>query len=267
MKILITGSNGFIGSNLVKYLEDKHTVFKYDISTDGYTRPTCLNIQKYDSVIHVGAVSSTTETNVEKVMDLNVSWPIELFEECIKYSVNFQWSSSASVYGKVSTFKEGQRRQPANLYARSKALLEEYVSTRDAPIVWQGFRYFNVFGDGEDHKGNQASPYAQFTKQAIDTGIIRVFEGSENFLRDFVPVETVCKYHEMFLRKKVSGLFNIGTGKTKSFLDVAKEIAEKHNAEIRVIPFPEHLKSHYQTFTRADMSLSNSVLDTELFYG
>jgi ADP-L-glycero-D-manno-heptose 6-epimerase len=258
MKLLITGTNGFIGSNLVRYLHE-YTPDQYDISM-GYTRPRDLNIHKYDWVLHIGACSSTVETDVQKVMDLNVSWPIELFEECIKHNTNFQWSSSASVYGKSIIFKESEAPEPLNLYARSKALLENYITTRQADIIWQGFRYFNVYGPGEEHKGNQASPHQQFTDQAIKTGKIKLFEESENFRRDFVPIETVCYYHKKLLSRDVSGIFNIGTGRAKSFFEVAEEIASKHNAEIEYIPFPDNLKSHYQTYTCADISLINSII-------
>jgi ADP-L-glycero-D-manno-heptose 6-epimerase len=258
MKLLITGSKGFIGQNLTKFLVD-HEITKFDI-TDKYIRPKSLSLKNYDWVIHLGAISSTTETNVEKIMDYNVSWPIELFEECIDQNVNFQWSSSASVYGKATTFKETQSLQPVNLYARSKMLLENYITSRNAPIVWQGFRYFNVYGDYEEHKGNQASPFYQFTMQAKNTGKIKLFTGSKNFKRDFIPVTKVCEYHEKFLECEKSGIFNIGTGTTKSFLDIATEIANKYNVDIEYIDMPENLKSHYQEYTCADMSYTNFII-------
>ena len=259
MKLLITGSKGFIGQNMVEYL--KHDIDQYDI-LDGYKRPKELDIGKYDQVIHLGAISSTTETNVQKIMDLNVSWAIELFEECIEHYVQFQWSSSASVYGNSTTFKVNQPLKPLNLYARSKMLLETYIVSRSAPIPWQGFRYFNVYGNYEDHKGTQASPYHQFSKQAQETGTIRVFEGSEHYKRDFVPVESVCAYHAAFMKRNVSGIFNIGSGSAKSFLQVAKEVASQHESvQINEIPFPRNLKTHYQAYTCADMSVTESVLN------
>jgi ADP-L-glycero-D-manno-heptose 6-epimerase len=258
MKVLVTGSRGFIGKNLVNHLKEKYDVDEFDI-LDEYLRPKDMGIENFDVVCHIGAISSTTETDVQKIFDLNVSWTIEMFEECIKYGKHFQWSSSASVYGKTMTFKETQKTQPENLYARSKVMIEDYIQSRDAPITWQGFRYFNVYGDGEEHKGTQASPYYQFTKQAKETGIIKIFEGSENFLRDFVPVSTICEFHDKFLSKKISGVFNVGTGKTKSFREVAEEIASKYNSKIEIIPFPRSLQSHYQTYTCADMSFTNSV--------
>lgn len=268
MKILVTGHRGFIGQNLVKHLKDKHEIVTYDI-LDGYKRPRDLSLSGVQKVIHLGAVSSTTETNIQKVMDLNVSWSIELFEECVKQRADFQWASSASVYGKdVSTFRENQFMHPDSLYAKSKMLVETYITTHSQQdIAWQGFRYFNVYGPNEDHKENQASPYHQFTKQAKETGIIRVFEGSENYLRDFVPVEVVCDYHEKFLDRKVCGIFNIGTGKPKSFLQIAEEVASVYSAKIETIPFPTKLRAQYQSYTCADMTLTNTVLTNPISLG
>jgi ADP-L-glycero-D-manno-heptose 6-epimerase len=261
MKILITGSKGFIGQNLVNHLKDEHEIQVYDI-LDGYKRPKELSLKGIDKVIHLGAISSTIEKDIQKIMDLNVSWAIELFEECVSKRIDFQWSSSASVYGReTTTFRENQPMRPDSLYAKSKMLLENYITSHSQQdITWQGFRYFNVYGKHEDHKDGQASPYHQFTKQAIDTGIIRIFEGSENFLRDFISVENVCEYHERFLKEKVCGIFNIGSGKPKSFSQVAEEIAEKYSAKIEVIPFPSYLRNQYQTYTCADLTLVDTVL-------
>jgi ADP-L-glycero-D-manno-heptose 6-epimerase len=144
---------------------------------------------------------------------------------------------------------------PQSPYAWSKYLFDRYITyTSDSwPIKVQGFRYFNVYGPHEDHKGNQASPYHKFEKQAKDTGVIKLFEGSDKFLRDFVPVETVCKIHKHFLGVSETGIWNIGTGQPTSFEDVARMIAEKYNARIEYIPMPENLKHQYQEFTCADV--------------
>lgn len=188
-------------------------------------------------------------------MDQNLSWSIELFEKCISSNVNFQWASSASVYGKRTMengpFKVTDKCYPENPYAYSKFLLEQYITTRRPNIVWQGFRYFNVYGPHENHKRSQASPYTQFENQALTNGTINVFEGSENFFRDFIHVDEVIKKQLNIMEKPISGLFNVGTGEPKSFMQVAEEVASRYNAKIKVIPFPESLKSHYQTYTCA----------------
>jgi ADP-L-glycero-D-manno-heptose 6-epimerase len=253
MKILVTGSKGFIGSNFIRHLF-KHDVDGYDI-IDGYVRPKALNINQYDWILHIGAVSSTTELNIQKVIDLNVSWSIELFEECVKYNKNFQWASSASVYGlrlqNNGPMCVGDVCKPVNLYAQSKYLLEKYISVREVDIITQGFRYFNVYGPNEDHKGIQASPFFQFEKQARETGIIKVFEGSENFFRDFIHVDDLIKQQIEVMKHSKSGIYNIGTGSARSFMCIAKDIAIRYNAKIEKIPMPESLKQHYQKYTCA----------------
>ncbi len=269
MKILVTGSKGFIGSNLYERLKKNgHDVKGFDILDYPTYRPNDLSIQDFDWVIHLGAISSTTETNVQKLMDKNLSWSIELLEKCQSETVNMQFASSASVYGirtkEEGPFKETDCCRPMNYYAMSKYLFEQYIKAKQIETIKvQCLRYFNVYGPKEEHKDTQASPYTQFTKQAKETASIRVFEDSDQYMRDFIPVETVCDYHEKFLLKNISGIFNIGTGTPKSFLQVAEEISFKHNARIETVQFPQHLRSHYQTYTCADMSFSNSILETE----
>ena len=255
MKILITGHRGFIGQNLTLDLIKEGN----EVSTYEWGGPP-PNVRGMDWVIHLGAISSTTETNVRKILDQNVVFTIQLIEQCIEHGVNMQFASSASVYGDSLEFKEDSLPRPLNHYARSKYLIEEYIKTRNAPIIIQAFRYFNVYGPNEDHKRSQASPYTQFKKQAILTGKIKIFEGSDKCNRDFVPVEEIIRLHKKFFNVKKSGVWNFGTGKTKSFLDVANEIAEKYDADIETIPFPKHLKEHYQYYTCADLTkLKNTI--------
>jgi ADP-L-glycero-D-manno-heptose 6-epimerase len=256
MKILITGHKGFIGSNALKYFQDKHEVITYD--WDDGVRPGVIDL---DWVMHFGAISSTTERNLEKILKQNYDFSVDLFNECKTFGVGFQYSSSASVYGLTSTFKEDAELSPSNLYAWSKYLFERYAQTHQGGNIVQGFRYFNVYGPGEDHKGSQASPYHQFKVQAETTGRIKVFENSHLYLRDFVPVSRVIDVHEQMLSKPVSGIFNVGTGKTQSFQDIAEEIADKYNATIEYIPMPDILKGNYQEYTCADMTLLNSILN------
>lgn len=255
MKILLTGYKGFIGQNLYKDLRLKHDVTGYEW---GDPLP---DVAGYDWVIHLGAISSTTETNICKILDQNIIFTIQLIEQCIEYNVNMQFASSASVYGDGLSFREDATARPLNHYARSKYLIEQYIQTRNAPITIQAFRYFNVYGPNEDHKGPQASPYTQFRNQAIKTGKIKVFEGSDGCLRDFIHVSEIIDLHKRFFKVKQSGVWNFGTGTTKSFLDVANEIAEKHNADVETIPFPEHLKEHYQYYTCADLVKLNNTLN------
>lgn len=262
MKVFITGVKGFIGQNFIKSIPNDWTVSSYDLIDNQTLRPRDLQIEGNDWVIHLGALSSTTETDAKRVMDLNLSWSIELVEECEKYGVNLQWSSSASIYGNKykHSMSECMDANPLNLYAMSKYFFEEYMKYKSPNITWQGFRYFNVYGSFEDHKGSQASPYNQFARQAKETGIIRIFEGSDKYKRDFVHVDRVIDIHLRMLQKEECGIYNIGTGSPRSFLDVARDVALFYNANIEEIPFPEHLRNHYQEYTNADMHKINNIL-------
>lgn len=263
MKIFLTGHKGFIGSSLLGAL-DHHDITTYDISDNYVITPESLDLDEYDWVIHLGAYSSTTETNTKKVLDNNLTWSARLFEQCIKSKTNFQWASSASVYGnRKGSFSEDDTPQPNSLYATSKYLLEQYIIKRNPTnIIYQGFRYFNVYGDNEEHKIGQASPQYTFRKQAITNGVIQVFKGSENYKRDFVPVEYVVSVHKRFFDIAKSGIWNVGTGTATSFLDVANEIAYKYNASIQEIDFPQHLKENYQKYTCASTTKLNKELKT-----
>jgi len=249
MKILLTGYQGFIGQHLNEALK-YHSLTLHEW---GDRFPNLNN--GYDWVLHIGAISSTAEKDVEKVLTQNFDFTIELYEKC-KDRINFQWSSSASVYGFGKEFTETAKPEPQNPYAWSKYLIERHI-LKNLPVhtVAQGFRYFNVYGpEGEEHKGDQASPHYKFEQQARTTGVIKLFKNSENYLRDFVHVSKVVEVHKTFLDIKKSGIWNVGTGTPKSFEHVAKEIAKKYKARIEYIDMPENLKNHYQAYTCADLT-------------
>jgi len=250
MKILVTGHKGFIGSHMLNALKEKHNVYRCELNSP------FPSLQGMDWVIHLGALTSTTEKDVSKVMVQNFDFSVKLYNECVKHKVNIQYASSASVYGKNKSFSEYDPVDPKTPYAWSKYMFERYVKLNSSSIVAQGFRYFNVYGEGEDHKGDQASPFSKFKRQAELFGEVRVFEGSENFHRDFIPVEEVVNTHIKFLSSNESGVWNLGTGKTKSFMDVAKSFG----VPVKIIPMPENLKDSYQDYTCADVTKLNSTL-------
>ena len=226
---------------------------------DEHTLP---RIEGLDWVFHFGAISSTTERDVAKVMRQNYDFSVWLYEECRKHNVNIQWSSSASVYGLGSVFTESAPVDPRSPYAWSKYLFEHYVQHHPTHMRCQGFRYFNVYGANETHKGSQASPYHQFSIQAQSTGIIKVFEGSERFRRDFIHVDSVLAIQYQFIHKNIdeNGVWNVGTGTTRSFMDIAREKANQYGALIEQIPFPENLSYSYQTYTCADLTKLQQTL-------
>lgn len=256
MKILLTGHRGFIGSNMLKALKD-HEVSTFEW---GDKLP---DVKGHHWVIHMGANSSTTERNIEKIMHQNLDFSVWLLNQCVKYGIDFQYSSSASIYGlRKSNFKEDAPVDPRNPYAWTKYLFERHVSNIPAKdsknIRIQGFRYFNVYGQNEDHKLDQASPHHKFAKQYRETGKIKLFENSDKYLRDFVPVEQVCQTHINFFDVRESGVWNVGTEKPTSFLDVALSIAPQ--SAIEYIPMPDNLKDSYQEYTCADMTKTNNSL-------
>ena len=152
MKILLTGHKGFIGSYMHRALAG-HEVTTYEWQ-DGI-RPSVFG---YDWVIHLGAISSTTERDVDKILKQNTEFSIDLYEECKTFGVNMQYASSASVYGLGTDFRESAPVDPRNPYAWSKYLFERYVQQHPTGSIVQGFRYFNVYalnGAGEEHKDKQ----------------------------------------------------------------------------------------------------------------
>lgn len=252
MKILITGYRGFIGQNMVKALQHDHELQLFEW---GEPIP---DIKGLDWVVHLGAISSTTERDVERIMRQNYDFSCWLLDQCSIHGVNFQYSSSASVYGLNRDFSELAPVDPRSPYSWSKYLFDRHVERARAgfltDFVVQGFRYFNVYGPHEEHKGNQASPFYQFTKQAQTDGVIKLFYGSHHFFRDFVPVERVVDVHKRFFQVRESGIWNVGTGVARNFQSIAEEIAKQYSAKIEYIHMPESMRSQYQIYTCADLT-------------
>ena len=261
MKILVTGYKGFIGSHVYNFLiEEGHDVVGYDWDESHGCIPY---VRDMHWVIHLGAISSTTEKNVSKVFAHNYDFSIKLYNECCAYGVNMQYASSASVYGDLKSFSEDSDCRPLNAYAWSKYMFDRYVHTIDIcnKITCQGFRYFNVYGTNEEHKGDQASVFTKFKNQAIQDGKIKVFENSENYKRDFVCVDDIVQVHKQMLWKKDRGVFNVGSGTATSFQKVADLCSKKLGVPIEYIPMPDNLKNQYQEYTKADISKLNKIVD------
>tara|TARA_B100000945_G_scaffold103392_1_gene81702 strand:+ start:2405 stop:3247 length:843 start_codon:yes stop_codon:yes gene_type:complete len=249
-RVLITGAGGFIGGNLAAYLSHRnYDVTKFDITLGNSGLPDVMN---QDIVIHLGGNPDTTETNVKKILEQNFEYSVMLYELCELYEIKFQYASSASVYGASKSFKESDFCKPLSPYAFSKYMFDCWLMNQKYP--YQGFRYFNVYGLGEDKKGNQASPVSKFIKQALTNGHIEIFENSEKYKRDFVSVDDVCEMHFRMLKSNASGVFNIGTGDPISFRDVADIVKSTSHSIIKEIPMPKKLKGQYQKFTKADNS-------------
>ena len=302
MYTIVTGACGFIGANLVKALNERGETDI--IAVDNLTRADkfrnlvdCeiadyLDKQEFldlieggqfdgvvDAVLHQGACSDTMESDGRYMMDNNYRYSVSLLDFCIEQEVPFLYASSASVYGGGSVFTEAREFEaPLNVYGYSKFLFDQIVRRRqdDASAQIAGFRYFNVYGAREQHKGRMASVAFHFFNQFQAEGRVKLFEGCDGYAdgeqrRDFVAVSDVVKVNMFFLEHpELSGIYNLGSGRAQSFNDVAvatvnacrvaKGDAALSLAEllaqgmIEYVAFPEALKGKYQSFTEADLA-------------
>lgn len=251
MRILITGYKGFIGQNMVNHFGKDHDLVLYEW---GEKHPSLDGV---DQVIHLGAISSTTCTDEQALKAQNYDYSVWLISKCVRCNIPIQIASSASVYGtQNTTFVETDEVNPQNLYSKSKADIEAFCSGLKLSSPVQLFRYFNVYGPHEDHKGDQASPQHKFQKQVDELGYLRLFKGSKNFYRDFVPVEQVVVVHETFFDIAESGVWNVGTGVPQSFFDVALSISDN----IEWVEMPKELKAGYQKYTCANTEKLDSYV-------
>jgi ADP-L-glycero-D-manno-heptose 6-epimerase len=187
-------------------------------------------------------------------MTQNYDFSCQLLDQAMNSGCHFQYASSASVYGLGSEFAETSAVDPRTPYAWSKYMFERYAARMQeyadhCNYRIQGFRYFNVYGpEGEEHKGRQASPFAQFKQQAHNTGQVEVFDVDSH--RDFVHVSQVVDTHQKFFNVNESGVWNVGTGRTMSF----REIAYLYTDNVVTVPMPSVLKDSYQIYTCANVT-------------
>jgi len=298
---IVTGAAGFIGSNIVRALNERGVTnviavdnlkradkFKNLVDcevSDYLDKEEFLHMIEHgifdgavEAVLHEGACSDTMETDGKYMMENNYRYSLVLLDWCQEQDIPFLYASSASVYGGGQVFKEERSHEgPLNVYGYSKFLFDQIVRRRlpeaSAPIT--GFRYFNVYGPREQHKGRMASVAFHHFNQYQAEGKVKLFEGYGGYgngeqSRDFVYVEDVVKVNLHFLDSGVSGIYNLGTGRAQPFNDVAVSTVNACRAAegkpalsltelvgqgiIEYVAFPEALKGKYQSFTRADLS-------------
>jgi ADP-L-glycero-D-manno-heptose 6-epimerase len=281
--IIVTGGAGFIGSNIVKALNQRgeHNIIIVDDLTDGTKFKNIVDLKfadyidkdeflienkhfpKISAIFHQGACSDTTEWNGKLMMKNNFDYSKMLLHYCQIHRIPFIYASSAAVYGSNTTCKvDPAFESPLNVYGYSKLLFDNYMRRmalkEDTQVV--GLRYFNVYGPREQHKGKMASVAFHCHQQMLSEGKVKLFEGSGGYKngeqrRDFIYVKDVAKVNLWFLdHSEISGIFNVGTGKSQPFNDVANAVIEWHGkGKLEYIPFPENLKGRYQHFTEADI--------------
>lgn len=296
--IVVTGGAGFIGSNIVKGLElaghDSVVVvdhlqdgrkFKNLVDckiTDYFEHDDFINLIETDTgfaksisaIFHEGACSDTTEWDGVYMMNNNYRYSRRLLDVCLRNNSAFIYASSASVYGSGRKFKEiAANEAPLNVYGYSKFLFDQHVNrilpdlrARGNASQIAGFRYFNVYGPREFHKGSMASVAWHFRNQIRESGGCKLFAGTDGYAdgaqcRDFVYVDDVVKVNLWFLEHpECSGIFNVGTGKSQTFNEVADAvIVSLGGGDKTYIPFPDHLKGRYQSFTEAEISALRAI--------
>ena len=287
MSIIVTGGAGMIGSNIIEGLNKSghHDIIVVDhlknrkkfrnISdleiSDYYDKKDFISLikdgndfGKIDAVHHEGACSDTLEWDGQYMMENNYEYSKVLLHYCLDRKIPFFYASSAATYGDSTVYKENpENENPINIYGYSKYLFDQYVRRYESSFESQvvGFRYFNVYGPKEQHKGSMASVAFHFNNQIIAGENPKLFEGSGGFdngeqRRDFIFVGDVVKVNLwMMAHPDVTGIFNIGTGNSQSFNEVANSVINYHGkGEINYIPFPDELKDNYQSFTEADLT-------------
>lgn len=265
--IAITGANGFIGKNLLlSFLEESEILaVDYDHSSIEENKNIALSYPENflddlknkktnpSFIFHQGACTDTTCYDENYMIRENYIYTVRLINLCMERKIPIIYASSAAVYGD-GPFKEGSKRSPKNIYAKSKSLVDDYVSSllpqNDVQIT--GLRYFNVYGPGEDRKMHMSSMVNQFKDQILLEKEIKIFENSENYNRDFVYVGDIINVNRHFYKNNISGIFNCGTGIAESFCEIPRVLSNYFNFSTKEIKMPDHLKDKYQKYTKSN---------------
>ncbi len=288
--ILVTGAAGFIGSNIVSALNKKgfyniiicdwldHPSKKNNLNKLRFEKLiTPENIFEYltknnniDLVIHMGANSSTTETNFRLIYDNNTRFTKKLWKWCTQIKVRFIYASSAATYGDGSRgFDDSDNKvyKPLNIYGLSKYLFDRYAVKQAKknihPPQWVGIKFFNVYGPNEYHKGKMQSVVKHALDQYNKIGKVNLFKSYNNEYkdgqqsRDFIYIDDcIALINWLIDNKDISGLFNCGSGIERTFEDLVKAMFKAINVppKIEYIEMPKNIKKQYQYYTKAQMS-------------
>tara|TARA_R100001509_G_scaffold165380_1_gene146749 strand:+ start:9942 stop:10850 length:909 start_codon:yes stop_codon:yes gene_type:complete len=270
--IVITGANGFIGKNLLKSFPKNQDIIAVDYSHNNLKQEIkqrkkhlyLLSPKDFldmfrsgpcsiSFVFHQGACTDTTCHDTAYMLERNYDYTYKLINLCVSSSTPLVYASSASVYGD-GPFSETSQMNPKNIYAKSKSMIDDYVSVISQTTKSQitGLRYFNVYGPFEESKGKMSSVLNQFKKQIDTTGTIKIFENSQAYKRDFIFVNDIVKINKHFYESGHSGIFNCGTGQAERFTEIPRVLKKYYEFDIIEIPMPQTLIGKYQEFTESD---------------
>jgi ADP-L-glycero-D-manno-heptose 6-epimerase len=287
--LVLTGGAGFIGSCFLRKLNDEGIKdilvvdnlgthekwknllgkkFKYYYNKDEFRQK--LKQREFaagiNAIIHFGACSSTTETDAEYLLDNNLAYSIDLAEYADRNHIKFIYASSAATYGDGSlgySDKNFDGLMPLNCYGFSKQLFDNWVIDSGLDTTFTGIKFFNVFGPNEYHKAGMASMVFKSYKQIKETGKVCLFKSNTSEFadggqkRDFVYVRDVVEVvWQMFIDNSFSGIYNLGTGKSRSWNDLANAVFASLGIkpDIEYVDMPESIANQYQNYTEADMS-------------
>jgi len=293
--IVVTGSAGFIGSCLVGKLNNRGHV--EIILVDDFSRPEKnnntsnksfiikidrnlffnwldKNHEQVEFIFHIGARTDTAEFDMTVLNELNLNYSKILWDCCVKFGIPLIYASSAATYGDGSLgydddHKVIPRLHPLNPYGISKNEFDKWVlKQKKSPPYWYGLKFFNVFGPNEYHKGRMASVVFHAFNQISETGKVRLFRSHNpayrdgEQLRDFIYMKDVVNVlYFLMEHKKDSGIYNVGTGTARTFLDLVHSVfsALDKTSSIEFIDIPEDIRDKYQYFTQAKMQKLLSI--------
>ncbi|OHE03404.1 MAG: ADP-glyceromanno-heptose 6-epimerase [Sulfurimonas sp. RIFOXYD12_FULL_33_39] len=298
--VLITGGAGFIGSNLAFYFQENHPEAKIVVLDSFRSKETLSNGNlksfghfkniigfkgevisgnindkelllslelnyKFDYIFHEAAISDTTALEQDLMIRTNVNAYKDLLELAIKHGANMIYASSAATYGSAASPQRVGRESPQNVYGFSKLCMDnlsrEYMKESDISIV--GLRYFNVYGPREYFKNTTASMILQFGHQLLAGKNPRLFEHSDKILRDFIYIEDIIQANIKAMNPKESGIFNVGTGKARSFQDIVDILQKELGTSLTCEYIPNPYIGSYQFHTEADIESTKEILGYE----